>query len=100
MNYVGTDELFPSTATADEATLGFSVTVIDAPNGAYFGAPDKIRVVTLSLGGDRFAIKMLRPDGQITYGIWSKSTGGPVEDGAQSLDELRARIQKKTNPTN
>jgi hypothetical protein len=92
MDYVGNDDLFPSVATAAEKAIGFKETVISAPNGAFFGEPDRIRVLTLQLDDDRFAIKMKRPDGAVTYAIWSTKSGGPVEPGAWSLETLRNRL--------
>jgi hypothetical protein len=99
MDYVGTNELFPSSASEDEKALGLKETVIPAPNGAFFGEPEQIRVVTLHLDDDRFAIKMKRPDGVITYAIWSKNSGGPVEQGASSLAELQKRMGSRAPST-
>jgi hypothetical protein len=47
MDYVGTNDLFTSVETVTNKALDFKETFIPAPNGAYFGEPDRIRIVTL-----------------------------------------------------
>ncbi len=85
---VGSDPLFPSDLTDEEARAGFTRAAIPNPSSHYFGAAAEIRAVVRKLGADRVAVKMSGPSG-VEYAIWNDQQR-PVEQVA-SLGEITRR---------